>query len=126
MSDDNYTLLHPHRHRDSVTVGRKRAGNGYIYISIGLKERLGLKNKIYCYIHKRRNRLLLSFTDEPKFPGYRMMRQPYSVIRVSGTLLKNYLKEGERIRIPPHVEDGNIIVDLERLKEMNGKGKNEK
>jgi len=117
MRGGDYELLHPHRSGDRVTIGRCRKGSGYIYISVGLREQLKLEERVYCYIHKKGSKLLLAFTEEAKFLGYRSIKNKGAVIGIPGTLLEGYLGKGEKQSIEAHVEDGNVFVDLEELRE---------
>lgn len=119
MRSSNYVLLHPHRTGNRVTVGRSKKGSGYIYLSVGLREQLRLSEKVYCYIHKQGSKLLLAFTEEAKFLGYRSIKNSGSVVGIPGRLLEGYLKRGEKRSIEVHVEDGNVFVDLEELKDDN-------
>ena len=86
-------------------------------MSIGLRERLKLEKKVYCYIHQKGSKLLLAFTDEAKYLGYRSIKNKGAVIGIPGRLLETYLEKGEKKSIDAHVEDGNIFVDLEELKD---------
>ena len=96
-------------------MGRCKKGSGFIYISVGLREQLKLSERVYCYIHQKKSKLLLAFTDEAKFLGYRSIRNKGAVIGIPGRLVGNYLGKGEKKSIEAHVEDGNIFVDLEKL-----------
>lgn len=84
---------------------------------MGLREQLKLEEKVYCYIHQKRSKLLLAFTEEAKYLGYRSIKNKGAVVGIPGKLLEVYLGKGEKKSIEAHVEDGNIFVDLEELRE---------
>jgi len=93
-------------------------GGGYIYISKILRDRLKLNERVYCYIYQKGTTLLLAFTNEALFQGYRPVEKS-GTIGIPGKLIKDYLEKGEKISIPVRVEDGNIFVDLEELRNDN-------
>lgn len=113
MRANRYELLHPHRKEASVTIGRSKKGGAYIYLSIELREELEMSSKPYCYIHYRGSKLMIAFTDEAKFPGYRKARK---IIKIPGRLVAAYLPKGTKKSVSHHIEDGNIFVDLEELR----------
>jgi len=115
MRSKDYELLYPRRRTNGITIGRQKKGCGYIYINKSLREELKLDKRVYCYIHKKGNKLLLSFTEEANFLGYRNIKN--RIIGIPGRLVKPYLGKGKKKTIPAHVEDGNIFVDLEELHE---------
>jgi len=118
MRTEEYDLLHPHRRGESITIGRSKDGRGYIYLSVELREKLKTEFNPYCYIHSKKSKLMLAFTDEANFPGYRKVRK---VIRFPGSLVAFYLPKGTKKSVPHHVEDGNVFVDLEELKDETEK-----
>jgi len=113
MRTEDYQLLHPHRTGEKVTIGRQKEGRAYIYLSIELRERLQTESNPYCYIHSKKSKLMLAFTDEAKFPGFRRVRK---VIRFPGSLVALWLPKGAKGFVSHHVEDGNLFIDLKELK----------
>jgi len=109
-----YHLLYPHRNGEGITIGRNKNGDGYIYISAELREKLELTEKSYCYIHQKNSELMMAFTDEVSFPGYRSAH--HGKIGIPGRLVQNYLEKGEKKKMFAHLEDGNLFIDLKELK----------
>jgi len=107
-------LLHPHRKEANITIGRSKKGGAYIYLSIELREKVDMASNSYCYIHYRGSELMIAFTNEARFPGYRKARK---LIKIPGRLVAAHLPKGTKKSVSHHVEDGNIFVDLEELRE---------
>lgn len=111
---NNFKLLHPHRTGERVTIGRRKKGDGYIYLSIELREKLGIDYRPYCYVHYRGTKLMLAFTDDAMFPGSRKVNNGQA-IGIPGKLVEGSLRRAEKKCVSHHLENGNLMLDLEDL-----------
>jgi len=117
MVNTDWELRDPGMQGNYLTITRSTRGDGTIYFRHLIAKELNLSEHPYCYVHTNGSKMMIAFTQNPLHPGYRRVHPNIiPCISIAGhDLLGKYMKPGEKKTARPKIDNGNIIIDLDKL-----------
>jgi len=117
MTNTDWELCDPGKDGKCLSIVRNARGDGIIYFRHQIAKDLQISQYDYCYVHTNGSKMMVAFTQDPPYPGYRKVHhKKIACVYIAGKdILGKWLKRGQGKLTRPVIQNGNVIINMEEL-----------